>query len=40
MPSLIGIAGNEMADKYADLATNNILTSTINNIPSNDIKIL
>jgi len=39
VPSHIGIAaGNKRADKYyADLTTKNIPTSTLNNIPSNDI---
>lgn len=33
-----GIARNEKADKYVDLATKNIPSPTINNIPTSDIK--
>jgi hypothetical protein len=37
VPFHIGIAENEIADKYADIATKNIPTPKINNISSNDI---
>jgi len=37
VPFHTGIAGNERAEKYTDLATKNIPTLTLNNIPSNDI---
>lgn len=37
--SLIGIAGNVKADQLVDNKTKTILNPTINNIPTNDIKI-
>lgn len=39
VPSHIGITGNEMADKSADIATKTILHPTITEIPVNDIQI-
>jgi len=39
VPSHIGIAGNEKADKYADHATKTIPNPVISNIPTNNIKI-
>lgn len=37
VPSHIGISGNEMADKSADIATKTILHPTITDIPAKDI---